>query len=134
MAGVVLDASPLIAVERDKQLLKTLLTVASEEAEPLLVSSATVAEVWRGGRRSAPIGQLLGSVEVVALDYLISRRAGELLAAVRPEDARRSAPTIDAIVVAVAAARSCDILTGDRKDIAPLAEHLGVKVRLFTRP
>jgi hypothetical protein len=56
------------------------------------------------------------------LDDPLARAAGTLLAA------RQSSATIDAIVVAAAAAEGANVLTGDPGDLSPLADGLDVRV------
>ncbi|MCA1697980.1 MAG: PIN domain-containing protein [Actinobacteria bacterium] len=125
MAGLVLDAGPLISIERDAALLRAWLAEAHSRATPPVVSAATVAEVWRGGRRSARLGQLFKVVSIVAVDQDLGRQAGELLAACGQTD------TLDALVVVLAAQRGYDVLTGDPDDIGPLADRAGVQLLEF---
>lgn len=125
MAGLVLDAGPLITIERDASLLRVWLDEARRRAVPPVVSAATVAEVWRGGRRSARLAQLLKVLHVVPIDGDLGRQAGELLAACQEDK------TLDALVVVLAAQRGYDVLTGDPDDIGPLAEQAGVRMLRF---
>lgn len=125
MAGLVLDAGPLIAVDRDSAELRAWLAEAKRRSAPPVVSAATVAEVWRGGRASARLGQLFKVVNVVPVDSDLGRRAGELLAACGQTD------TLDALVVVLAAHRGYDVLTADPDDLGPLAAKAGVRMLEF---
>jgi predicted nucleic acid-binding protein len=126
VAGLVLDAGPLVAADKRSDVLRAWLSEARRRAEPPIVSAVTVAEVWRGGRLSARLGQLLKRLDVVNVDEDLARQAGELLAATGQDD------PADAIVVALASQRGCAVLTADTADIEPLAGAANVRVVPFT--
>jgi hypothetical protein len=74
-----------------------------------------IAEVWRGGPRSAHLSMLLDACVVEPLSEPLARKAGEAVAAVR------GATTLDAVVMASAAARGDSVLTSDPDDLHRLA-------------
>jgi hypothetical protein len=84
-----------------------------------------VAQVWRGGTgRQAPLARLLAGTDVVAVDDVLGRRAGRLLARSGHSDA------IDATVVCLAADGD-NVLTSDPGDLRVLAEAAGIHVDLI---
>lgn len=123
MAGVTLDSGALIAFERgDRRVLIHLKELQLRDAD-LTVPSVVLAEVWRGGRRSARVAALLGACRIDPLHEDQARRAGEALAAVE------EAAVIDAIVMASAARRGDHVLTSDVDDLNRLrAQFPGVRV------
>lgn len=127
MAGVVLDAGPLIAADKDPAALRTLLEVESDRGRVPAVSAATVAEVWRGGPRSARLARLFQQLEVVPVDIGLARHAGELLARTGQSD------PLDALVVALAARWSRAVVTDDLGDLEPLGDAAGVRVMRFSQ-
>lgn len=122
MAGLVFDSGPLIALERGDARAEAWLQLAIERGLVPTVPAVVVAETWRGGARSARLARILRLCRVRQLDDPLARAAGTLLAA------RQSSATIDAIVVAAAAAEGANVLTGDPGDLSPLADGLDVRV------
>lgn len=114
MAGLTLDSGALIAFERADRRVMTHLREAQLRGYQLTVPTAVVAEVWRGGRRSARIAALLGACVVEPLAEDLARVAGEALARVK------SAGVIDAIVMGSADRRGDFVLTGDAGDLRRL--------------
>lgn len=123
MAGLTLDAGPLIAWERGSVAMVALLDEATAARRSLTVPAVVVAEVWRGGPRSARLARLLRTCRVEPVDEGLARVAGALLAA------SRSSQTVDALVVATARRRGEAVLTADLNDVMPLADVAGVDVR-----
>lgn len=116
MAGLTLDSGALIAYERADRRVIVHLKEAERRGCELTVSAAVLAEVWRGGKRSARVAVLLQACIIEPVDEDLGRTAGEAQAAVR------SASAIDAIVVASAARRGDRVLTSDIGDLARLAD------------
>jgi hypothetical protein len=115
---LILDAGALIALERADRRLAALLDAADRRpGSEVVVPAGALAQAWRGGRRSARIARLLGTlgVSVAPLARAEARAAGELCGA------RGTAGVIDASVVL--AAREHDpalIVTADPGDLARL--------------
>jgi predicted nucleic acid-binding protein len=114
VAGLTLDAGALIAFERRERRVLVHLKEAQNRGFDLTVPTAVVAEVWRGGSRSARISMLLAACVIEPLSQPMARAAGEGLAAVA------GGGTIDAIVMASAATRSDTVLTSDPSDLRRL--------------
>lgn len=114
--GVTLDAGALIAFERAERKAVALLALARERGEPLSVPVGVIGQVWRDGRRQADLARLLGSgaVEIVGLDDLGARAAGQLCGV------SGTADVIDATVVLCARARGRRIATSDPDDMRRL--------------
>ncbi len=111
---VVLDAGALIALERGERALRAYVFLADRGDVTLLTSAAVVAQVWRGGARQVRLARLLASdlVTEVALDAVVSRRIGQLAAAIGASD------VVDGHVASIAIERGAIVVTSDADDIA----------------
>jgi predicted nucleic acid-binding protein len=116
--ALVLDSGALIGFERGKLSVGAVLKAALLEKRELVVPAVVVAEVWRGGPRSARIARMLQGCRIEPLFDEHARRAGEALRHVR-------GTTIDAIVVATAARYGTPLVTTDPDDLEALADHFG---------
>ncbi len=114
MAGVTLDAGPLIAADRGDRAFWIWWKLATRSGIVAAVPTTVIAQVWRG-RRQARLAQVISGCQPVPLDLTIARAAGELCAR------SRTADIVDASVIAVAASRGDDVLTGDLADLERLA-------------
>lgn len=114
MAGLTLDSGALIAFERGDRSVVAILKEAQLRGVELTVPTVVVAEVWRGGPRSAQIARLLAACRIEPLLDDLARVAGETVATTKGAD------VIDAIVVASAGARGDAVLTSDRHDLERL--------------
>ena len=116
--GLVLDAGALHALERRDVGLLGALAAARKESLPILIPATALAQVWRGGARSAPIARLLKqSSTVVAVDERTARQIGEFIARLRlPDDVRPD--VVDAHVALTTRATRSLIWTSDPKDMA----------------
>lgn len=117
MAGLTLDSGALIGFERHDREVMAQVKAALLAGRELAVPAVVVAEVWRGGARSAAVARLLAACDVVPIDEALGRAAGEALARV----ARAGA--IDALVMAVAEHRKDMVLTSDETDLRRLQGH-----------
>jgi hypothetical protein len=117
MSGYTLDAGALIAIERNERTVVARLARASHHAVTISVPAGALAQVWRDGRRQVRLARLLArrDVEVVVLDELTARRAGQLCGA------RNTHDIVDASVVLCAMERAHAIITSDPDDLARLA-------------
>ena len=122
---LVLDAGAFRAVERGNRDVVALVKRERLAGRAPLTSGGVVAQVWRGGTgRQAQLARLLAGTDVTAVDDVLGRRAGMLLARSGQTDA------IDAIVVCLAGDGD-DILTSDLGDLRALAEAAGIHVDLI---
>jgi hypothetical protein len=119
--GLVLDAGALIAVERDRRRVKTLVLAAHLAGHDVVVPAGVLAQVWRNGARQALLARYLrsgvgaGTAPVVEpFDERSARWAGELCAASGSTD------VVDASVVICARARRLTVLTSDPDDLLRL--------------
>ncbi|MGC2191844.1 MAG: PIN domain nuclease [Candidatus Dormiibacterota bacterium] len=120
--GLTLDAGALIAFERNDRQVTALVKRARQRGEKLAAPAGVVGQVWRDGRSQVRLARLLGSgaVEVVALDDLGARSAGQLCGTAGTSD------VIDASVVLCARARSRRVVTSDPDDLRALDSHIDV--------
>jgi predicted nucleic acid-binding protein len=114
MAGLTLDAGALIAISRGDREVWVYLREVAERGTGVTIPAAVLAQVWRGPR-SVRLALLLSGSRVDSLTEERARAAGELCGRARTSD------IVDAAVVAGAARRGDDILTGDVGDIRRLA-------------
>jgi len=123
VAGLTLDSGALIGFERNDRRVLAHLKAELLAGSDITVSAVVVAEVWRGGGRSARVARLLASVIIDPVGEALARTAGEALARVA------GAGTIDALVMASAAERGDRVLTADFEDLERLRAFFpGVKV------
>ena len=119
MSALILDAGPLVAVDRGDRAMIARLRVAQQTGLELRSNAMVIAQVWRDGHgRQANLARLLRAVDVRAVDCRDGRQAGALLAATGTAD------PIDATVVLLAAPGD-RILTSDPDDLTRLAEAAG---------
>jgi predicted nucleic acid-binding protein len=114
VGGLTLDPGALIAAERGDRRFWALWAALLDVDKT--VPAVALAQAWRGPR-SARLAQLLAACEVEPLDRLLAQRTGELCARAGTAD------IVDAAIVAGAAARGDDVLTGDARDLNLLAAH-----------
>lgn len=116
MAGLTLDASALVALERNDRPTALLLTFARANRQPVTIPAGVLGQAWRDGRRQARLARLLASsnVEVEPLDEMRAREAGQLCGL------RGTSDVIDASVVLCARARQQRIVTADVDDLQRL--------------
>jgi len=115
--GLVLDAGPLIAFERDDRFTYKLLTRTLERNGALVIPAGVVAQVWRDGRTQTRLARLLAldEVHVETLDDLGARAAGQLCGLTGTSD------IVDASVVLTARRRKLSVVTSDPEDLRRLA-------------
>jgi predicted nucleic acid-binding protein len=114
MAGLTLDSGALIAFERNDRRVLAQLKWALLAGKEITVPAVVVAEVWRGGPRSARVARLLGGCVVEPIDEALARTAGEAIGKTP------GTGTIDALVMASAARRGDAVLTSDVGDLTLL--------------
>ena len=98
MIGLTLDTGALIALERRRQRIKSIVEQALAVNQTITVPADVVGEWWRG--RTDVREAMLLSVDVEPLTEGLAKIAGEALAAIE------GATLVDAIVMASAASRS----------------------------
>jgi predicted nucleic acid-binding protein len=115
MAGVSFDAGVLVALERRESGAWAWVRRSVERDIPPLVSTAALAEAWRGGRQTW-LATALRGCEVSPVTEALARTAGVACGAT-------GARTLNAIIAATAAARGATLLTADLADMRMLADH-----------
>ena len=90
---------------------------------PPTVPAGVLAQAWRGGPQPL-LSRFLKGCRIEVLDESLARSVGE-------ESSRQGVPDVVDVSVVVGAHRRRDtVVTGDRRDVLPLAGALGVPVRL----
>lgn len=112
----VLDAGALIAFERFDDQIDAFLEEVVESGDELFVPASVLAQVWRGGPRSARLARLIASTTSDALDEARAKEVGERLGN------RDKADIADAHVVCCAIDREAELLTTDCDDMEALIE------------
>lgn len=111
--GLTLDTGALIALDRRKFRILTLLQAAASDQHSVTVPAVVLAEWWRAPSRAAD--RLLAAFVVEPLTEDLAKLAGEALAQVG-----KGPSVVDAIVMASAAQRGDVVLTSDVADLASL--------------
>ena len=119
--ALVLDAGALIAIERRERATIARLVRAHEDAEPVLTSTAVVAQVVRNRARQVTLERVLAGIDVQPLDSEAARRVGHLLASSRTSD------VVDA-ALALLAAPGDEVMTSDPKDLRTLLPRRSIKI------
>lgn len=117
MAGLTLDSGALIAFDRHDRGVMAQLKAARLSELDVTVPAIVVAEVWRGGPRSARIAMLLATCVIDELDETLAKSAGAALAATPGGE------TCDAVVMASADNRRDPVLTCDVGDLSKFSRH-----------
>lgn len=112
MSPLTFDTGALIALERNRFRMLSVVRTARVDHLPIIVPGVCVAEWWRG--RTDLRERLLQSFVVEHTDEELVRLAGEALAAVR------QASCIDALVMATAARHGSVVFTSDVGDLMQL--------------
>lgn len=114
--GLTLDASALIAFERNDRAVVAIIVRAQQHQIRLAAPAGVIGQAWRDARRQVRLARLLGAdlVEVVPLDDARARAAGQLCGVTGTRD------VIDASVVLCARERGHAVLTADVDDLERL--------------
>jgi len=121
--SLVLDSGALVALERNERSMWVRLKAAQMQSDLPLTHAGVLGQIWRGGSGQARLSQALAGIDVRALDEVLARAAGELLAVTQLSD------VIDAAVVLIAKDGD-EIVTVDRADLELLAAASGRHVEL----
>lgn len=118
--AVVLDAGALVAVERQSFEVRQLLERSKRKGVAVSTSAAVVGQIWRDGARQVNLVRAIRGVKVRALDEMMGRRVGELLAA------SRTADVIDAHIALLTGDGDL-VVTSDPDDIRRLLNTRGIQ-------
>lgn len=123
--GLVLDAGALVALEGHPASLVVALATAHRLAVPIRIPATALAQVWRGGPRSAVLARLLRQpTTVVSIDERSARQIGEFIARLRLP-ARLRVDVVDAHVALTTISTGSLVWTSDPGDM----ERYGVDPR-----
>ena len=115
--GLVLDAGALRALERHDVDIIVALRTAHRLNLAIFLPAGALAQVWRGGPRSAPLARLLKQlVTIVAVDERAARQIGEFVARMHQPDG--PVDVVDAHVALTTRATRSLVWTSDPKDMA----------------
>jgi predicted nucleic acid-binding protein len=115
-AEVVLDAGALIAFERGQRRIRAFAAKAADAQIAILIPATVLAQVWRGGSRSAPLVRLISAGKIDPLDETRAKEVGERLGRQGKTD------VADAHVVCCALDHDADLVTSDPEDMRALSE------------
>lgn len=113
--ALVLDAGALNAFERFEERIDAFLDEAIEEGDEILIPTSVLAQVWRGGPRSARLARLVAGSLSDFLDEARAKEVGERLGR------RDKADIADAHVVCCALEFDAELVTSDPEDMEALA-------------
>lgn len=118
---IVFDTGALISLEKRKHRMLEVWAAALQSRRSIAVPGVVVTEWWRS--RTDGREAILAALEIVPVDAVLGRAAGEALAAVP------GATVVDATVMALAAFRDAVVYTTDIDDLENLrAFYPGVRV------
>jgi len=122
LAGVVIDAGGLIALERSDRRVGLILEAAQLSRSRVLIPATVLAQVIRDPARQARIQRLLQreGTELVPLDGIYAQAVGLLLAKTGLSD------IVDAHVVVCAQEGDFDVITSDARDLLRLDPLLAI--------
>lgn len=112
---LVLDAGALIALERGDRRVRALVKKGGFAGQ-VVVPTTVLAQVWRGGPRSAYLAMLIDASDVDSLGESRAKEVGIRLGV------RHATDIADAHVVCCASERHAAVATSDPEDLARLAE------------
>lgn len=124
MADLVLDSGGVIAYERNERRFWAALKTAGLHDGSLLIPAPVLAQCWRSARQ-AQIARLVKASEVVSMDYVTARAAGQLCGGTGTDD------IVDATVAVIAAQFSADIASSDPGDLLLLLRAAGGTGRIL---
>ena len=117
---MILDAGPLISVDRNRRAIASLMAAAIEADETLRTTEAIVAQVWRSPQQ-ANLAAALNALEVHT-SFGNGRHIGELMAKAQTSD------PIDAHLAVLASRIHERLLTSDADDLDHLATYADIRV------
>lgn len=113
---LVLDAGALIALEKGSKQLAGLVRNGTGLGLRIVVPASVLAQVWRGGPRSASVARLIDANEVDSLDEARAKEVGARLGS------RRRYDIADAHVVCCALEHRAVVASSDEGDIRALSD------------
>ncbi|MPY92927.1 MAG: hypothetical protein GEV08_07625 [Acidimicrobiia bacterium] len=112
---LVLDAGALIGVDRGDRRVAGLIELGRRAGAELVTSAPVLGQAWRNGARQAQLARALPMIDVIGVDVVAAKVAGELLAASGASD------VVDALLAGHA--RPGDqVLTSDSGDLDALLQ------------
>jgi hypothetical protein len=123
MSGLVYDAGALVAADRNNRRMWAMHRRALERGIVPRVPATVVIQAWRSPRQ-AHLARLLNGSDIVEVGEWRARRAGQLLAQSRSDDA------VDASVVELATDGESAVVTSDRQDIEDIAHSNGIRLSI----
>lgn len=105
----------MIAFERGDRNVALILKGALAFGSRVIVPAGALAQVWRGGARSAPLSRVVDAAEIEPLDEARAKEIGERLGS------RGATDVTDAHVVCCAVEHCAAVATSDSDDIRALA-------------
>ena len=114
--GVVLDAGGLIALERANEEVAALIEGAARLQATVVIPATALAQVWRGGSRSAHLTRVIAHAQTDPLDEARAKEVGQRLGDREKDD------IADAHVVCCALERGVVLVTSDPDDMKGLTE------------
>lgn len=122
--AVVLDASALVAFERNDRRVRRLVELAADHGRRLHVPAGVIGQAWRDGVRQARLARLIksGVLDIRALDLDEARAAGVACGL------SGTADVIDASVTILARRHAAVVVTSDPADLHRLDSGLSLVI------
>ena len=126
MTGITLDTGAIIALEKGKRRILSVVSVAIEHDIPVFIPATALAEFWR--EPSKAMRSLLADCTVLPM----TSREAEALGTVLGRLGRRAGPPfVDASVALFAALYAPVLYTADPEDMGEICSRAGLNVRVL---
>ena len=121
--ALVLDAGPLIALDKGDREARAIIRRAVDRRVALVVPAAVLAQVWRDGRRQARLARLIASetTEIDVLDGDTAKAIGTVCGRSGTSD------VVDGSVVIAGHLRRAAIVTSDAADLLRIDPSLDIE-------
>jgi predicted nucleic acid-binding protein len=121
------DAGALIAIDNNDRRMWARHSLALDEGRDIYIPAVVISQAWRNARRQVRLGKFMASCSVEPVGLEVAKAAGILCGKAKTAD------TVDATVVVMAAALGAIVWTSDPDDIHALADAQDTKPAIVIR-
>jgi predicted nucleic acid-binding protein len=121
------DAGALIAIDNNDRRMWARHSLALDEGRDIYIPAVVISQAWRNARRQVRLGKFMASCSVEPVGLEVAKAAGILCGKAK------TAGTVDATVVVMAATLGAIVWTSDPDDIHALADAQDTKPAIVIR-
>lgn len=121
------DAGALIAIDNNDRRMWARHSLALDEGRDIYIPAVVISQAWRNASRQVRLGKFMASCSVEPVGLEVAKAAGILCGKAK------TAGTVDATVVVMAAALGAIVWTSDPDDIHALADAQDTKPAIVIR-